>query len=722
MARTITTEAEKLKVQEYVRANHESMSDSDLAEVQGALKTYNLARAEAGAEPSAKPAVEPDLNFDGLLGKVEAGLKGLTSGFMSGLKDDFLAGTKQAIAQAQEQQGLPGAAEERAQIEQKRGMAKAQAEQQNKANLAKAGIDEKGFSAFDVGEIAGSASPEIAATFLTRRVPSGLARFFGDSMASAANAGAQFTEEDQSRLQNTLVGAAFGLPFAATGAVNTSARKIFTDPLTRPVLLSETEDLETIAKRMGLSGDAALTPAQATGSPSLLAEEKRLDLGAGGARRARLDAQSTQIQDEFKAKAAALAGNADVSVGTVADTLQSTVERRVGDLRKARGDNWKANMNAAQTAASAAAPGGRVLPFTNTYAKFAEILKDAADPLSGVKPENLSTLRARDAALTDELTKGNGRLSPERFQSLLVDLTDEGSGTGAIFSDLGTARARRVSQELRGAMMSDLEEAVKAGVPGAAEVKAARVGFAKDSAPIDNLRGTAVQALFGKAFGNPAVDEGTLGQKIMRLKPSDAKALMGAIDNVDPLVGDQMRSAVLTDLLELHRTYAGGAEPGDFNMKGFFNDLAVGPGKASTVETLFPKDKELTDGFRVLERVIFGQAKGTAGATVREAGSSATINPMQIAPAMGRQMLGIRSEEQLERLLFSPNALDQIRRLGKPGKVDLTGALAQDVTARLLQNYTNFDTEDKAKAERAKQAQQNAYLQNQVGASLQPGM
>jgi hypothetical protein len=194
---------------------------------------------------------------------------------------------------------------------------------------------------------------------------------------------------------------------------------------------------------------------------------------------------------------------------------------------------------------------------------------------------------------------------------------------------------------------------------------------------------------------------------------------MGAINEADPLVADQMRAAIIQDLLEQHRSFSPNS-PGGLNVRGLLSDLTGGSGKRSTVEILYPDDEELQKGMEVLDRIVFGgsPASGVDDIIARErefavtAGSAAT--GQSNLGFMLRAFVGMNSAKQMERMLFSPRAVENIRKLGRPGKVDLSVQLTNDVLGNLAQNYVNMELNADAEAKRLADAQEqeNDRIQN----------
>jgi hypothetical protein len=253
--------------------------------------------------------------------------------------------------------------------------------------------------------------------------------------------------------------------------------------------------MEDVAKSLGFENEAALTASQAARSSRLAGLERSLDPGLGSERQKLLARQSDKIRETFEQRSAILAGSPDLSINAVATQMQKAVNARVGQLTSIRADNWRGSM----ALADAASDGQPVIRADNTLKQFHQVLADASDPVHGLSVENLAELRRRVDTLTQKAAAQNGLVTAQDMANLLTNLSTEASGTGALFRDLGTARARMASQSLKRAALDDVAATAAEGSIAAEALTQARLGWARDSQPIDDLRGTAIERLFGKA-------------------------------------------------------------------------------------------------------------------------------------------------------------------------------------------------------------------------------
>ena len=730
MAGLIQSDAQLAEVLAKMKVQGEGMPTKAIAEVQAEVRDYRRRKAEANNDVMARPEQGgepgragqdprgqlmgslPDMAVE-VLDRTAKIMSEFGQGVISGIKD-LGVGIQQATLEGLSRQSLPGAAESLQELELDRSARKARDESRvRRGRETQAGgltIDQGLGVPFQAGEILGAVAPEIAVTLGTRKIGSGIKRMISDAAAGAVSGAAQFTEEDESRASNALIGLAFGAGGGALGGASTSSRNFLVRDFTRGSLLKETEEIVVIAERMGLKGDSGLLVSQSTRSPLIASTEARLDIGAASLRDKRFAAQNNVIVKDYTSRAEALMGK-DVSVATVGKNMSSAIETHIEKLRGVRRRRWENNMGFAFVGSG----GKRVIDPKGTELAATALRTDLAGTPGLRNSADLNGLDDFIADLQEEISRGG--MTTDRFQDMVVAMTQQiGSPTG-LFKDLAKAQRVHIEQTLKNAMLSDLEVAVKAGVPGAESLSKARIGYALDSQVIDELRGDAIERLFGRAFGK-SVDEGTLSEKILRLKPAEAKALIKAMDAADPLVSDQMRGAIFADLVERYRLVEGQV-PGNFDVHGFLQELGRGKGKASLIDVLYPGDKELSDGFKVLARVTFGQIPATPGRgiteTVRE-GAVTFGSAASGASNVGfwlRLLAGVGTDRQLERILLAPDALKQIRKLAKPGKVDLAAQVTIDVFSELSRIATEYDAIDKARAEREKSEGVDTFVQHQ---------
>lgn len=724
MAFTVTTEDERFNLKERVRTD-ESMTDAEIDDAITALRAFASAKVEQA--PTTTPAFRPSVEAsqavqavpEGAPRQIVQGVENTARGLLSGARD-AIAGAQQGVLEEFAGQGFPGAQEDLQQLELERRGRKSGEEQQAIANIAATGdIPDGPGGSFRAGEFIAAAAPEIATTFLTRNVGSGLLRATADMVASAVNGGVQFVEEDGSRVANTLWGLAFGAPFAVVAGGGTFARRKLTAGLRDPLILREGgEQVEDVAARMGLKDESGLLASQATRDPTLRELERGVSPGAGRQRTRRLENQARRIQENFDARADKLLGPGGPSITAVGNRMKAVANDHVEQLATVRRSNWQTSMNIANREAG----GQRVIKVDKTITAAAEMFLDL-QKVRGIKQKQLNGLRRFIRDLEQDFRKGG--MTPGEFQKMVVDMGEETAG--GIFKKLSKARQRHVPNTLKRAMLADLEDAVAAGAPGSVAMREARMGYAIDSDNIDALREGVIERLFGKAFG-PGVDEGTLANKLLRLPPAEARTLISVLDDTDPLIADQMRGAIFKDLLEQHRIFAGTDEFGAFNLAGFFNDLASGRGKASTMDVLFPNDPELRKGFNVLERVLFGQGAARAGSGPVPVVREAAVTAGSTAVGTGnlgfilRFLAGIQTNAQMERILFAPDALDMIRKLAKPKGKDAVLQILGDGFAEIGRSIASEGAERAAQKERARGEQQQAAIQERanVGALNAP--
>lgn len=724
---TVTTDDEKFQLQEFVRNNSGDMSDTDLDDALQAIRDFSLRKVEASptTEPAFRPGVEASPAVQavpqGAPRQVVQAIQNTTGGLVSGARD-AIAGAQQGVLEEFAGQGFPGAQEQLTQLELERRGRKSGEEAQAEANIAATGdLPDGPGGFFRAGEFIAAAAPEIAATFATRNISSGIVRATADMVANAVNGGVQFVEGDGSRVSNVLWGLAFGLPFAVAAGGGTFARKKLTAGLRDPLILREGgEQVEDVAARMGLKDESGLLVSQATRDPTLRELERGVSPGAGRQRTTRLNKQSVAIQENFNARADRLLGPDAPSITAVGSRLKAVAADHVDQLDDVRRANWKFSM----AEATRESKGERVIDVRETMTAAIDTLSTILR-LPGFKRKDAKGLIRLINDLEDHVRLGG--MKADDFQAMIVDMTDQAAGTGGLFKRLNTSQQRHIPNNLKRAMLGDLELAVKNGVPGSEAMSRARLDYSIDSGNIDALREGVIERLFGKAFG-PGVDEGTLATKLLALPPAEARTLISVLDDTDPLIADQMRGAIFKDLLEQHRVFAGSDEFGEFNLAGFFNDLASGRGKASTMDVLFPNDPELRKGFNVLERVLFGQGAARAGSGPVPIVREAAVTAGSTAVGTGnfgfilRFLAGIQTNAQMERILFAPDALDMIRKLAKPKGKDAALQILGDGFAEIGRSIASEGAERQARQERSREEQFQRAIQERanVGALNAP--
>lgn len=342
-----------------------------------------------------------------------------------------------------------------------------------------------------------------------------------------------------------------------------------------------------LAEQETVAGAGGFTPGQATGDKGLLTIEGML-------RRNPFSANIVQRSDEAQLRAAR-----DRIASFMTRLDQNPADAEDLGRRAIAGVEGFTDQVVRKRAADArvdfsfldeAAGGQRIIQPTRVASVLDEEIQKAATPGGGGAAERraaeLVKIR-RGLTVTDEAGNETIRpLSGQEFQNLLETYGRASAGKGSLFNELDKAADQRVAKRLFRELQGDLDDAVaQAGdsTPVAEALKRARDNYHANSAPLDDLRATALGRLVGDARVPPAPED--VAAKLARYESSQLRASLDVVQRFDPDFGQAVKRRLLEDAFERSRptgdravaAVSGGQDLPEFSPAKLFTNLRESP-------------------------------------------------------------------------------------------------------------------------------------------------
>ncbi len=296
--------------------------------------------------------------------------------------------------------------------------------------------------------------------------------------------------------------------------------------------------------------------------------------------------------------------------------------------------------------------------------KLAAELQDMSEEIHQISPKISSTEAAAMGTDLDKIMKKGG-LDIGDVDRLLQNLTADSASTGAMFRDMKPDMARVFATKLKSALREDIEAAIQKDPNNKAlsMLNDARATYAKNSVPIDELRGTVLDKWFGK---DTHIAPETVLDRLSKLPPSEVRTATALLDKVDPSIMEQARGKVINQAVT--KAYDAGRTATDpsHRLTVLAEALEKNP---EHFRMVFPDPTvraEITDGIDAIRRLAAGNAQrtGQTGASaVQSVGlGAAYLNPVSASA----RVAAVFTPSMLNKLFFTPEGRAIITQLSVP--------------------------------------------------------
>jgi len=499
--------------------------------------------------------------------------------------------------------------------------------------------------------------------------------------ATAFQASEHSEERDTKRVQGALAGAAVG---TAAGGINeavTAIKNFF------PRAIEKAKQLHASVLQRGLElqdrTGVSFKLSQLVQDPSIEELEAFARQSAAGERLARglEDLQPKQLLDHFEK----LAG--PTQSGAFGMRTKAAFQSVMGDVKAGTGLLGARKMQAAKDFAAAQQAGG-LIPVSNFLSKIDEIVHE--NTLAGAGRTERALAGELSALKKDILNRANGELKPLELQKRLEAWGRAAKGTGKIFSDkVDRAAEFGPSRALFAALNDDLDNAIKLGGSGAAELRTARDNYALATASINKVRDSALGRMFG---GTKDLSLEAIEGKMLSMAPSEIKGVMGILSKEDPTIAEGLQKFWVQRWVESARIpgQAGAIEFAPAKLLDMFTGNKHVAGHGATNREVFDAvfsdpamKKQVRDGLEAVQFMMVNNTR-TSGKTVtrlrnlahmvasRDPGFAARFAAELFAPKMITQyVLSKDGVQALKTLAHNPNNARAAAVLMKIGEVGL---------------------------------------------------
>ena len=483
------------------------------------------------------------------------------------------------------------------------------------------------------------------------------------SLARASSVGAvfgstMFAKDDQERLLNTSVNAAFPLATQALVGPVGATRNFVVRSLEAADSSPRVQAVRAAASEFFRGSQAVPEPlpytiGQQTGSPILQKLEAR---AAGKVAQAYLARQSDQAAARFDeiARQAEQRAQMPATSPEIVSRTNRTVDVLDMQLRREKNRAFVEGMNEV-----AALPGASErFRLTNLEQEFNSIMQEADNPFN-IKGNQLPPAfrRVQDAIRG----RSNDGVQVLELQRLMAGLGQDRPRGQAILSE-----ADRQLEAYRSRLFTALNQDVDSlGAPSQAleRLQQVRQRYAQQSEALRRLEDSNINRLFGsqEAFANPAA---TL-QRFYGLAPEDQRFAVDILERRAPDVLRAMQAHRLTSALDA-ATEAGPAQQARLNISKFTSDLFGGRDGL--------KGSQLWNG-RTRQQVLQGAAHLSMiqNSVPRSAAAPAWPEEISInlvsrsAAFMARLATRIAYGTQGEKLFFTPAGLQALQTIAETG-------------------------------------------------------
>jgi hypothetical protein len=414
-----------------------------------------------------------------------------------------------------------------------------------------------------------------------------------------------------------------------------------------------------------------LTLGEASGSPAVQRAEAAVPAGPGSRRGQFYEQRRRRIVDSWAETEAAL-NPENLSTEAVIRASKQLYETRVSELGAAASANFRTNLSpiaervgATIDARGRIIGGERVIP---TRARVAELESQLAQGREA--PASLS--RGEQTALERRIQelRDNPAMTLGKAQEELSTLTELATGTGQVVTDRLSANARRMSRDELSALRADLEAAEQ--TPGlatevATALRQARETYRQDMEAVNALQETAVNRLLGKV-GDPEAED--FAQGLLKLPRRQLTDLLYMVEGARPGMANAIRGRIFAELVDKHRV-ANTADTLQMDLRQFLGEFEkMGAEKYAAVTGLNladPAARQAQRGLAVLRRIAGGPEAQAVEKSFVQKMEGYAINAFSLnLPFVARMVTGDLGPRYLERLLFTPEGVASLQRLGDP--------------------------------------------------------
>lgn len=316
----------------------------------------------------------------------------------------------------------------------------------------------------------------------------------------------------------------------------------------------------------------------------------------------------------------------------------------------------------------------------------------------GLNPEAEQALTRFYNRWAKSIDPQSGRMRPSKVQQLLVELTEEAGGNGAVLGDALKGNAKHWANTLKSATLADIDSTVAKGdelkqlferqlssgakprvrpddlasqkaAETASLLKKAREDYQVASAGIEEFQS---KALWRTLENMDSSSEGWY-DRVMRLPPRDMKEFLSLADEAQPGLANAIRGRVLHDAFERNRIVRTNTDDVKYNLESVLDDLTAGKNGVSRFEAMFPAGKytqeelkRAADGVRLLKLATFSTREGTNAPNYFARQREATINVIsRSAEFFGRWVFGELEPMQVEKMLFSDEGVHALMQIGR---------------------------------------------------------
>jgi hypothetical protein len=329
----------------------------------------------------------------------------------------------------------------------------------------------------------------------------------------------------------------------------------------------------------------------------------------------------------------------------------------------------------------------------------------------------LKTLEDQLETVGQDIADGGLRLGT--VQQMLSDLSDMAYGKGGVVDQALSARERIHSRGMLDALVDDLGAAADNMEDPAGEaanaLRAARDEYKTNIAALNELQGEAMTQLLGKVGADPS--SATFVKRLLEMEDGEYMRLMRMADESRPGLANAIRGRQYIELINAHTTPTGFGEDLTIDFAGLvgqLDDMGLRKQQAflgTHIDT--PTMNRVDDAFKILRAIGEGPRGGEGVRGMIQRTEAYFINAISQNPGfMGRLAAGELSPGFYERMLYTPEGLNTLARIGDPKatRATITSAVNTMVNWQLQADKRRQEYE----AAQEQQRQQN--MQNE-----QPG-
>lgn len=339
-------------------------------------------------------------------------------------------------------------------------------------------------------------------------------------------------------------------------------------------------------------------------------------------------------------------------IGQMADAFDS----HIGALRTLRRANWVESSMKIKALA-----GDNVLLMPD---KTMSKLQDLSEEILKVSPK-VTTAEANFFAQELDKISRQGGLKIDDVDRMLQNLTAEGATSGAMFRDMKPDQARLMANELKDALKADMDAAITADPKNGAlkMLNEAREQYAKDSIPINDLKGTMLEKWFGK--DTHLMPESVL-DRLGKLPPSEVETVTTLMDKIDPSIMQRVRGKVVKQSIDKAYNAKRAATDPEYTLTTLAGELEKNP---PHIRAVFPDPTvraEIMDGLEAVRR-LSSQYTQRLGQSEAEKVGGALLQVGFLSPEWAaRHIAKASTPDQLNKLFFTPEGRAIVTQLTIP--------------------------------------------------------